>query len=75
MQRMATLEIPQDILESAHMSLAKIKLELALHLYERGKLSSGKARELAGFSLWQFRQVLALRRMMANAKSVLRTQW
>jgi len=45
------------------MSLDDLKLELALHLYAQGKLASGKARELAGLSLWQFRQVLALRRI------------
>ena len=45
------------------MSLDELKLELALHLYAQGRLSSGKARELAGLSLWQFRQMLAVRRI------------
>ncbi len=40
-----------------------MKLELAAVLYAQGKLSIGKARQLAGMSLWQFRQVLAARRI------------
>ena len=43
------------------MSADEAKQELALSLYARGRLSVGKARELAGMSLWRFRQLLALR--------------
>jgi predicted HTH domain antitoxin len=35
-------------------------------LYAYGRLSIGKARELAGLSLWEFRQVLAARRIAAH---------
>lgn len=45
------------------MSLDEIRTELAVHLYEHGRLSVGKARELAGLSLWQFRQILGSRRI------------
>ncbi len=58
-----TLEISQDILDSARLSIAELKLELAVHLYAQGRLSIGKARELAEMSLWEFRQVLAARRI------------
>ena len=61
----ARLDIPQDLLDSARVSLADIKLELALTLYAQGRLSIGKAREFAGLSLFEFRQRLALRRIPA----------
>jgi len=32
---------------------------MAVHLYEQGRLSVGKARGLADMTLWEFRQLLA----------------
>lgn len=58
-----TIEIPQDILDSARLTSAELKVEIAIHLYERGRLGLGKARELADMSLWEFRQLLASRRI------------
>ena len=55
------LEIPNDVLDSAKMTLAELRTELAIHLYEEGRLSLGKAHELAGVSLWDFRQILGSR--------------
>lgn len=52
-----TLDIPQDVLENAHLSTDELKIELALALYAQHRLSVGKARELAQLSLWQFRQL------------------
>jgi len=60
---MTTLDIPQDDLESARLTAAEIKIELAVSLYASGRLSIGKARELADMSLWQFRQLLAGRQI------------
>lgn len=57
------LEIPQDVLDSARLSPNDIKVELAVYLYATDRLSIGKARELAGMSLWQFRQLLASRQI------------
>jgi predicted HTH domain antitoxin len=34
-----------------------------VHLYAENKLSFGKARELAGLSVWEFRQLLGSRRI------------
>lgn len=62
----ASIEIPTDILESARLSPDQLKLELALSLYAQHRLSIGKARELAGLSLWEFRQVLGARRIEAH---------
>jgi predicted HTH domain antitoxin len=36
---------------------------LAVRLYAQGRLSASKARELAGMTLWEFRQLLASRRI------------
>ncbi|HEX6384612.1 MAG TPA: UPF0175 family protein [Anaerolineae bacterium] len=58
-----TLEIPQDVLDSARLTVAELKVEMAVYLYAEGRLSVGKARELAGLSLWQFRQLLASRQI------------
>ena len=57
------VEVSQDILDSARLTVAELKVELAIHLYTQGRLSIGKARELAGMSLWQFRQLLGSRRI------------
>lgn len=61
MNAVSTLEIPRDILDSARMDERDLKTELALSLYSQGRLSIGKARELAGMSLWEFRQILGFR--------------
>lgn len=58
-----TLNIPQDILESARLTAHELKIEIAVYLYASRRLSIGKARELADMSLWQFRQLLASRQI------------
>ena len=57
------LQVPQDILDSARLTMPELQLEIAVYLYSQGRLSVGKARELAGMSLWEFRQLLASRRI------------
>ena len=57
------LEIDQDILDSAKLTADEAKVELAVYLYSQRRLSIGKARELAGMSLWTFRQLLASRQI------------
>ena len=63
MSAVQLLEVSQDVLDSARMTPAELKVEMALHLYAQGRLSIGKARELADMSLWEFRQLLASRRI------------
>lgn len=63
MSATAYLEIPQEILDSARMTADQLLVELAVHLYAQGRLSIGKAHELAGLSFWEFRQLLGLRRI------------
>ena len=62
-EAMATLEIPRGVLDAAQMSTRDLRRELALTLYAQQRLSLGKARELAGLSLWEFRHWLGLRRI------------
>jgi len=62
----AQFDIPQDILDSARLSPDQLKQELAVSLYAQRRLSLGKARELAGMSLWRFRQLLASRELSAH---------
>ncbi|OGO25620.1 MAG: hypothetical protein A2W33_04570 [Chloroflexi bacterium RBG_16_52_11] len=59
-------EVPQDILDSARLTPAQLKSELAISLYAQGRLSIGNARELAEMSLWEFRHLLASRRIPAH---------
>ena len=63
---LATFTIPQTVLDAAQMSTQDLRRELALTLYAQNRLSLGKARELAGLSLWEFRHWLATRRIEAH---------
>ena len=63
MSALNTIEISQDILDSARLTVNDLKVEIAISLYSQGRLSVGKARELSGMSLWEFRQLLASRRI------------
>lgn len=63
MSRVNTLEVPQDILDTARLTVDELKVEMAVYLYAQGRLSIGKARELAEMTLWEFRQLLAARRI------------
>ncbi len=58
-----TLEIPRDILDSDRLTVKDLKIEISLNLYSQGRLPIGKAREFADMSLWEFRQLLASRRI------------
>ena len=43
------------------MTPQELKQELAVHLFQLGKLSFGKAREMAGKTAWAFQQLLGAR--------------
>jgi len=63
MSAVSILEIPRDVLESARLTTSELKVEMAVYLYAQGRLSIGKARQLAEMTLWEFRQLLASRRI------------
>ena len=58
-----TIEVPRYLLQAARVTPDELKVELAVQLYQQRRLSVGHARELAGMSLWEFRQLLASRRI------------
>ncbi|OQY58041.1 MAG: hypothetical protein B6245_13920 [Desulfobacteraceae bacterium 4572_88] len=66
MSALRTLEISQDILDSARLTINDLKTEIAVSLYAQGRLSVCKAHELAEMSLWEFRQLLSFRRIQPH---------
>ena len=64
------LEIPEELVQSLKLPRdevpARLKRELALRLYEKGLLSFGKARELAGMTKWEFSYLLGKKRFLAT---------
>ncbi|HTG35315.1 MAG TPA: UPF0175 family protein [Thermoanaerobaculia bacterium] len=62
-----TLEVPSEVIDAVKLPPAEVegelRKELALALYQRGVLSLGKARILAGMTRWQFEQVLSDRQI------------
>jgi predicted HTH domain antitoxin len=60
------IAIPRDVLHTVRMSPGEIKRELALTLFQQGKLSFGKARELAGTTVWAFQQLLGSREISVH---------
>ncbi|MCS4149381.1 UPF0175 family protein [Salinibacter ruber] len=66
MSSTVTFEIPREVLHATRMSEDELRRELALHLFDEGKLSFGKARELAEMSVWDFQQLLGHRGIAAH---------
>jgi predicted HTH domain antitoxin len=56
-----SIEIPREITHITRMTPEELKRELAISLYQQGKLSFGKAREMAGMTVWTFQQLLGSR--------------
>jgi predicted HTH domain antitoxin len=57
------MELPVDVLESAQLTLEEARLELAIALFANGRLSQGKAAELAGLPVGEFQVHLGRRRI------------
>jgi predicted HTH domain antitoxin len=55
------LEIPRELPQVARMTPAELKQELAFALFAQDKISFGKARELAGLTVWEFQNELGRR--------------
>ncbi len=58
-----TIEIPADVLESARMTVEEARLELAIALFSRGRLSMGKAAEFAEMPVGVFHLQLGARQI------------
>jgi len=65
MSTTVSIEIPREILRATRMTPQEIKQDLAILLFQQGKLSSGKAREMAGMSVWSFQQLLGSRGILS----------
>lgn len=50
--------IPDDILRASNMSEDELKLEIAILLYQQGKISSGKVRAWTGITVLEFQHEL-----------------
>ncbi len=61
MSSTVAIEIPREILHATRMTPEEMKRELAVSLFQLGKLSFGKAREMAGMTVWAFQQLLGNR--------------
>jgi predicted HTH domain antitoxin len=57
------IEILAEVVHATRMTLQEIKLELALMLFQQNKLSFGKAREMAGLTVWDFQLLLGQRKI------------
>lgn len=66
MSSTVAIEIPQEVLHATRMSPEELKQELAIHLFQQGKLSFGKAREMAGMTAWAFQQILGSRKSLST---------
>ena len=58
-----TIEIADDILVSGKISMAEIRLGLALWLFQEKQVALGKCAELAGIHKIQFQKELAKRKI------------
>ncbi len=62
-----TITVPQDIVQALRLPpdavAAELQRELAVALYQRGILSSGKAAALAGMTRWEWEALLGARKI------------
>jgi predicted HTH domain antitoxin len=61
-----SIVIPDDILRATKMSEDELKLEIAIMLYDQGKISSGKVRAWTGLTVIEFQHELAKRGLCIN---------
>lgn len=55
------LIIPDSVLSKAQLSGEDLLTDLACYMYDKGRLSFGKASELSGLNYFQFQKALAER--------------
>ncbi|MBI3913703.1 MAG: UPF0175 family protein [Chloroflexi bacterium] len=58
-----SIQVPREVLHATRMTVEELRRELALHLFQQGKLSFGKAREMTGMTAWDFQILLGARRI------------
>jgi len=55
------LVISEQVLEQAHIKAEDLRVEIAVYLYDKGRLTMGQARKLAGMDQLNWQQALAER--------------
>ena len=63
---MGMVSISRELELATHMTAQEIRRELAMQLYAQGKLSMGKARELAEMTVYEFQCLLGSRGIPVN---------
>ena len=58
-----SIEIPDEVMQTARLCAAEVRLELAVALFQREKLTLGQASQLAGVSVGEFQHLLASRQI------------
>jgi predicted HTH domain antitoxin len=58
---MVQIEIPQHLVRATRLTPPELRRELAIALFQQGRLSFGKARELADTDFWTFQHLLGSR--------------
>jgi predicted HTH domain antitoxin len=56
-----SIEVPRELIHATRMTPEELRRELAVYLFQQGKLSFGKARETSGMTIWAFQQLLGSR--------------
>lgn len=60
---MVSIEIPKEVIHATRMTPDELRRELAVHLFQEGKLSFGKARQMTGLTVWEFQNLLGSRKI------------
>jgi predicted HTH domain antitoxin len=58
-----SLGIPDEFLQTAHISEADLKLEIALLLFQQEKITLGTASQFAGMNQLEFQRILGSRKI------------
>lgn len=61
-----SVTIPDDIIQSTHMTEDELTIEIAVMLYNQQKISSGQARYWTGLTVIEFQHELANRGLFIN---------
>jgi predicted HTH domain antitoxin len=55
------IEISREVMQATKMTPDELRKELAIYLFQQGKLSFGKARDMANMTAWAFQMLLGTR--------------
>jgi predicted HTH domain antitoxin len=61
-----SIEIPREVIHTTRMTPEELRRELAVYLFQQGRLSFGKAREMADMTAWAFQQLLGTRGILVH---------